>query len=404
LRWAVLRRLQILDSAARMPGMATYTRLKTQNGDARVRASVRLKGYPHLHATFGTMEAARQWAAAKEADMLNGRHVDMAPKVAAKFTLRELIARYKEKHLPYAVRVEVMKQSTVDSVVTPKLRVLEEMFGDETLRSLAQGAERVRRALVIERKLKGATINGYVGLLSSMYRFAMEERLAPDNPWGELKLERTTKRVRYLREERGELARLLDACRMVMRLAEDDDARFLVPAVLVAIGTGGRKMEVFDLEWTDIDWDAKTVTFRYIPGVRTIKGKKTRAVPVSDDTMAVFQSLRFISRSKRFVFGTSEETHLEQASLRWYFERAVKLSGIDKEEKFVWHDLRHTFGSYLAIARATAKEIKELMGHASITTTDRYMHLSPEHLRVAMVDMSVIVSRQLDPAMLRAVS
>ena len=42
-----------------------------------------------------------------------------------------------------------------------------------------------------------------------------------------------------------------------------------------------------------------------------------------------------------------------------------------------YHILRHTFCSHLAMQGATAKAIQELAGHANLTTTMRYMHLSP---------------------------
>ncbi len=49
-----------------------------------------------------------------------------------------------------------------------------------------------------------------------------------------------------------------------------------------------------------------------------------------------------------------------------------------------WHRLRHTFCSHLAMRGAAAIEIKELAGHQSIATTNRYMHLAPERRRTAM--------------------
>ncbi len=47
---------------------------------------------------------------------------------------------------------------------------------------------------------------------------------------------------------------------------------------------------------------------------------------------------------------------------------------------FRWHDLRHTFGSRLAMAGVDILTIKELMGHKTLTMTQRYAHLSPAHL------------------------
>ncbi|GGI29830.1 hypothetical protein GCM10010987_56420 [Bradyrhizobium guangdongense] len=49
-----------------------------------------------------------------------------------------------------------------------------------------------------------------------------------------------------------------------------------------------------------------------------------------------------------------------------------------------WHTLRHTFASHLAIRGVPLPVIKELMGHASITTTMRYAHVAPSALRTAI--------------------
>jgi site-specific recombinase XerC len=46
---------------------------------------------------------------------------------------------------------------------------------------------------------------------------------------------------------------------------------------------------------------------------------------------------------------------------------------------YVWHCIRHTFCSWLAMAGATIKEIQELAGHKTITMSARYAHLSPDH-------------------------
>ena len=49
-----------------------------------------------------------------------------------------------------------------------------------------------------------------------------------------------------------------------------------------------------------------------------------------------------------------------------------------------WHDLRHTFCSHLAMKGAPVRAIQELAGHASIQTTQRYMHLAPSATRSAI--------------------
>jgi site-specific recombinase XerD len=51
----------------------------------------------------------------------------------------------------------------------------------------------------------------------------------------------------------------------------------------------------------------------------------------------------------------------------------------EREGRIGWHDLRHTYGSHLAMRGVPLKVIQELMGHATIDMTMRYAHLGPGH-------------------------
>jgi integrase len=68
-------------------------------------------------------------------------------------------------------------------------------------------------------------------------------------------------------------------------------------------------------------------------------------------------------------------------AVRSSFERIVNKLGLTD---FRFHDLRHTFASDLAMKGADIKTISELLGHGSTRMSERYMHLSPNHKRVAV--------------------
>ena len=68
-------------------------------------------------------------------------------------------------------------------------------------------------------------------------------------------------------------------------------------------------------------------------------------------------------------------------NVRRSFETALKKAGITD---FRFHDLRHTFASWLVMSGVDLKTVQELLGHKTIEMTMRYSHLSPAHKRVAV--------------------
>jgi site-specific recombinase XerD len=64
---------------------------------------------------------------------------------------------------------------------------------------------------------------------------------------------------------------------------------------------------------------------------------------------------------------------------------ALKASQI---EDFRWHDLRHCAASYLVMAGVDMRTVAEILGHKTMQMTQRYTHLSPEHLKDAVAKMN----------------
>jgi integrase len=77
----------------------------------------------------------------------------------------------------------------------------------------------------------------------------------------------------------------------------------------------------------------------------------------------------------------SSKTGQGLVDIRKRFHRALKDAGI---EGFVFHDLRHTFASYLVMAGVDLMTVKEFMGHKDLKMTLRSAHLAPDYKRTAI--------------------
>jgi len=82
------------------------------------------------------------------------------------------------------------------------------------------------------------------------------------------------------------------------------------------------------------------------------------------------------------VLYSDDKSVADRDALASWIRRAERRAGLPVTGKL--HMLRHTFCSRLAARGATSMEIKELAGHADLTTTMRYMHLSPSAKREAI--------------------
>ena len=105
------------------------------------------------------------------------------------------------------------------------------------------------------------------------------------------------------------------------------------------------------------------------------KNKEESRVPINPTAREVLgrcQERMAASRKRKTLWRWTDVSHMGNL-----FKRAVRAAGY---EEYRFHDLRHTFASYMAMRGEPLKTIQDLMRHKSITSTLVYAHLSPEHL------------------------
>lgn len=156
-------------------------------------------------------------------------------------------------------------------------------------------------------------------------------------------------------------------------------ADYLKPLVLLSLNTGLRRGEVLALEWDAIDFDRSILTVR----AATAKSSKTRHIPLNGLTKDMLTAWNDWTGGNRCVFEGPAGGPMHDVRTAW--EGVLKSAGI---KNFRWHDLRHTFASWLVIQGVDLNTVRELLGHADYSTTLRYAHLAPE-VRAAAVERLV---------------
>ena len=139
--------------------------------------------------------------------------------------------------------------------------------------------------------------------------------------------------------------------------------------VLFILSTGLRKKEAFDLVWTRVNTENGSVNVR-------VKGGEDREVLLSPEAIAV---LRETPQVGRYVFDTT--------NWRKHFDAALVAAEI---ENFRWHDLRHTFATWMGQSGAALELIRDQLGHSSIAVTQKYRHVVQKEVRAALERMPTL--------------
>ncbi len=223
------------------------------------------------------------------------------------------------------------------------------------------------------RRLSTSSVYLEIAALRAFYRFATAEKHLPANVAEQLSLPRRWKRL-------------------PRSLAHDEIATLLTPpargqpwelcdhAILeLAYASGLRLSELCGLRLEQLHLEAGFVT---VIG----KGNKERVVPVGSkacDALRTFLDAgrpRLVTRrSPGAVFLTRRGTAFAHRTMWARIKRAVRRSGIARP--VTPHMLRHSFATHLLEHGADLRVIQELLGHASIGTTEIYTHVANQQLR-----------------------
>jgi integrase/recombinase XerD len=220
-----------------------------------------------------------------------------------------------------------------------------------------------------------STLSRKVACLRSFYRHLRREGLIDHDPTAELRGPRKPQRLpRVL--TRGEVGRLLEQPQGAGPLAQRDRA-----LLELMYACGLRASEAVGLELADVDLEQGLLRARG-------KGSKERLVPIGRQALAALRA--YCASGRRELLGGASRTHvflnrrgspLTRQGLYKIVQGHAASAGL--AERMSPHTLRHTFATHLLAGGCDLRSLQEMLGHADLSTTQVYTHLSAERLKDA---------------------
>lgn len=216
------------------------------------------------------------------------------------------------------------------------------------------------------------SISRRISCIRGFYKFLLIEKIIANNPMATIELPKTKKALPKVLSI-DEVDRLLD-------IPLNDAFSYRNKAMLeLMYATGLRVSELVNLKLQDIDLENETV--------RTLgKGSKERIVPIGEIAIHYLKIYLTDYRSQLLKREYTDALFLNnhgKMMTRQGFFKILKRIAKEKNIKtpFSPHTLRHSFATHLLENGADLRSIQELLGHASISTTGIYTHVSSEELK-----------------------
>jgi integrase/recombinase XerD len=246
--------------------------------------------------------------------------------------------------------------------------------------SLAEGVRAADGAWA-QPPLAAASVARGLVAVRSLHRFAVADGLLPSDPAVDVHPPRPAKRLPK--------ALSLEQVQRMLDLPGAETAEGLRDAALLELlyGTGGRISEVVDLDVDDLT-RALAVPRDELAGLRVVgKGGKERVVPLGSYARAAVDA--YLVRARPVLAARGRGTpalllnargaRLSRQSAYAVLRRVAEQAGVPGEVSP--HTLRHSFATHLLDGGADVRVVQELLGHASVTTTQIYTLVTVDHLR-----------------------
>ncbi|HVJ46429.1 MAG TPA: site-specific tyrosine recombinase/integron integrase [Luteolibacter sp.] len=229
---------------------------------------------------------------------------------------------------------------------------------------------------LMKQDFKRSTIRLRFAALRSFYKFLVLRRGLGRSPVAEVQLPKTEKSLPVVLT----VSQIDELLTLPLRIPPGKASFTWIPLRDAAIlelfySSGLRISELISLDVRDIDFLGETVRV-------TGKGSKERIVPIGAPAINAIQRYRTdASVASGPLFISSHRKRITQQAIDLLLKKYLKLSSIPF--KISPHKLRHSFATHLLDAGADLRSVQSLLGHASLSTTQIYTHVTKERLKEA---------------------
>ena len=280
-----------------------------------------------------------------------------------------------EEYLAYLSSVRGLSQRTA-SAYKIDLEHFSNYCANHDFTPIRATAQQVR-GFIANLSAEGAasvSVNRSLSSIRGFYRWLLRFAYRSDDPAAQLKNLKIPKTLPVFLWE-GEMAHFSELPGKAGILWPERDK-----ALIMVMYSGGLRIsEAVSLSLSNLERD--------LSGARIIgKGNKERQVFFSEETREVISDYLFVRNTKikaekptDRLFISLKGAPISVPGLRWIISKYAERSGLDKS--IHPHSLRHSFATHLVNSGCDVRIVQELLGHTSITTTQRYTHVNMERLR-----------------------
>jgi len=279
--------------------------------------------------------------------------------------------KVRRRSIPYtfnSIFNEYLKQRQIKSIDQDTYRFqkhIQSYFGDKNPEAISFEEFKSFKDSISEDR-KPATIKNILELFRRISNFGVRYQMTNGLSFPIEMPNLNNQKTETLTEE--ELKRLLSA------MVQDSDQN-IAKIMKLALFTGMRKGEIFNLEWSDVDFENRLIT------IRNPKSGRDEHIPMNQSTYDLLMSHSTHELNPELVF--PNKFGKKRVDIRKGVDRIKRRAGLPKEFRGM-HGLRHVFASRLASSgKVDLYRIQKLLTHKSPQMTQRYAHLSNEVLREA---------------------